>query len=150
MRDRQPSAARTAPRIFGWLLVGALTLGLTGCVYDDHLVFGATEKWVASDINIIPKTLGTIVISPFDAILAPWFMIGEQIARDDQYHPDHTYISYAGSRTIARSDMAWGYQMIASIFSIPIDTIYLLITGPIDMVWVLGFGDDGSAEVCED
>ena len=146
MRDRTPNTHRSAPRLFGWLLVGVLALGVTGCVHNDHLVFGATEKWVASDTHMIPKSFGVVFTSVFDAILAPWFMMGEQVFRDEQYHPDHKYISYSGSRTVARSDMAQGYQFVASVFSIPIDTVYLLLTGPIDLIWVLASDADTTME----
>ncbi|RKY19652.1 MAG: hypothetical protein DRQ55_10190, partial [Planctomycetota bacterium] len=145
MRDRTQTTQRSAPRLFGWLLVGVLALGVTGCVHNDHLVYGATEKWEASDQHMVPKAFGFIFPVVFDAILSPWFMMGEQIARDEQYHPDHRYISYAGSRTIARSDMGQGYKFFASIFSLPIDTVYLLISGPVDLIWILGFEDvDGA------
>lgn len=149
MRDTQIATRGTAPRFFGWLLVGILALSTTGCVYNDHLVFGATEKWVASDTHMIPKTLGTIVIAPFDAVFAPWFMIADQLVRDEQYSPNHKYISFSGSRTVARSGMAWGYHDIATIFALPIDIVYLPLTGLIDIVWVLTSDDDGCTGECE-
>lgn len=125
-----------------WLTAVVLVLGLStaGCSYNRHLTFGATEKWVASDMHTIPKVGGTIVLSLFDAILSPWFMIGDEF-RSERYHPDHKYLSYAGSRAIGRSAMPLGYQAIASIFSIPIETAYLPITGLIDLIRVVWFED---------
>ena len=128
---------RSAPRLTAWLLMGTLALGMSSCTYDNHLVFGATEKMAKSEIAVVPKWLGVLIISPFDAILAPWFQIYDQAARDPQYHPKHKYFSYSGSRVVGRADMHWGYELTASIFSYPIDTIYLLLTGPADLIWVL-------------
>lgn len=146
MWNRLPRTVRSAPRFAAWLVAGLVLVGATGCVHNNHLVFGATEKWTASDVHIVPKTLGTLVVAPFDAVLAPWFMIVDQGFRSEQYDPDHKYFSYAGSRTVGRAGMGWGYEIIASVFSIPIDTIYLLVTGPIDLIWVLGFEDVPAVE----
>ncbi|MCB9898294.1 MAG: hypothetical protein H6825_09850 [Planctomycetes bacterium] len=136
MSDRNPSKATV------WLTAVVLVLGMTssGCSFNNHLTFGATEKWVASDIHTIPKVGGTIFLSIFDSILSPWFMIGDEF-RSERYHPDHKYLTYAGSRAIGRSGMPLGYQFIASIFSIPIETAYLPITGLVDLVRVIWVDD---------
>jgi hypothetical protein len=125
------------------LLLCVLLLGNVGCVYNSHLNFGATEKWVASDVHTFPKVGGTIFLSIFDSLFSPWFMIADEF-RSEDYHPDHNYLTYAGSRTIGRSNMPLGYQAIASIFAIPIETAYLVITGPLDLIRVLCCGDDGA------
>lgn len=155
MRDCNPGSPRRAPRVAAWLLVGLLSLTFTGCYYNGHRTFGATEKLAASEVTVIPKTIGVLFSSPVDSLLAPWIMIFDQLRYDPQYDPNHKYISYAGSRVIARSDMEWGYSAIATIFAVPIETVYLLLTGPIDLIWVLGFeepndGDDDDDDDDED
>lgn len=127
---------------------------LTGCVYNDHASFGATEKWTTSDIHTVPKIVGTPFVAIFDSLVSPftafadqyeidwWFIIPVGIDRDEVYHPDHRYLSYAGSRVIGRSPMGLGYQWACSIPSILIETVWLVITGPIDLITVLA-DDDG-------
>lgn len=127
-------------------------LAATGCVYDDHASFGATEKWVESDINYVPKIIGTPFVAIADGIVAPataWVDQFEtfEFRRDEVYHPDHRYLSYAGSRVIARSGMGDGYKWGTSIFSIIFDTVWLPVTGIVDLVTVLS-DDDG--QVIED
>lgn len=141
MTVTQPSLAATLRRFVAPLALG-LILTVTGCYYNGHRNMGATEKWVGSDINYVPKIIGTLPIAIVDAVLGPFTMTWDQIAYDPQYHPKHKYFSYAASRTIARSDMGMAYMWLASIPTILIDTVYLLVTIPIDLVWVLGFGDD--------
>jgi len=138
-------SGRIAGRVTGWLAVCVLVVS-AGCSYNYHTNMGHTEKWVASDVHMIPKTVGTPILSIVDGILSPFTMIGDQIFRGEQYHPDHHYLTYAGSRTIARSHMGLGYQAVASIFTIPIETVFLPITGLIDLFGVMFFGDDGAAE----
>ena len=136
-----PTLARTLRRLVAPLTLG-LILSVVGCYYDGHRNMGATEKWVNSDINYVPKIIGTIPISIVDAAIGPLTMLWDQLAYDPQYSPRHKYFSYAASRTIARSHMGNGYIILASIPTIIFDTLYLIITGPIDVIWVLGFGDD--------
>ena len=130
-----------------WLLVGLLLVGSSGCSYNHHTNIAATEKWVASDVNVVPKVLGGILTSIVDAVFSPFTASFDYIYYDPQYDPDHEYLSYAGSRTVGRSDMPDGYQWMASIFTIPIETVYLPLTGLIDLVYVLWFedvpGDEG-------
>jgi hypothetical protein len=145
MRDCTPNPTRSAPRLFGWFLVGVLALGVTGCVHNDHLTMGANEKWVASDQHMIPKSLGTLIISPFDAIFAPWFNAIDQMSADEGSEPQIKYLSFSGSRTLALADQEWGYHVIGNIFTIPVDIVYLLLTGPVDIIWVLA-SDDTSDE----
>jgi hypothetical protein len=125
-----------APLALGLLLVTA------GCFYNGHRNMGATEKWVGSDINYVPKIIGTPFIAIVDAIIGPATMAWDQIVYDPQYHPNHKYFSYAASRTIGRSGMGMGYSWLATIPSIIIDTVWFPLTGLIDLVWVLGFGEE--------
>jgi hypothetical protein len=150
--DRRDSLLGTCSRRLAALSLGALLL--TGCVYNDHASFGMTEKWCESDIHTIPKIVGTPFVAIGDSLISPftafadqyeidwWFIIPVGIDRDEVYHPDHRYLSYAGSRVIGRSNMGLGYQWGASIPSILIETVWLLITGPIDLITVL-VDDDG-------
>ena len=127
------------------LALGVL-IGTTGCAYNRHRNFGATEKWVGSDMNYVTKTTGTFFVSIGDAIISPFTMLWDQLAYSPEYSPDHHYFSYAGSRTIARSDMGLGYQWVAMFPTLAIETVWLVITGPVDLVTVLAFGDDGPAD----
>ncbi len=150
--DRRASLLAAFSRRLAALSIGALLL--TGCVFNDHACFGATEKWTTSDIHTIPKIVGTPFVAIFDSIISPftafadqyeidwWFIVPVGIDRDEVYDPDHRYLSYAGSRVIGRSDMGLGYQWGASIFSILFETVWLIITGPIDLITVLA-DDDG-------
>ena len=135
-----------AKQSLGWILVAVLLSGTVACRYNGHRNMGATEKWVASDVHIVPKAFGLIFVPLFDAIFSPFTASIDYIGNDEQYHPDHKYLSYAGSRTIGRSDMGLGYQVWCSIFTIPIETVWLVLTGPIDLVNVLWFGDDAEDE----
>lgn len=141
MTVTQPTPAALLRRIVAPLAL-ALTLMLTGCYFDGHRNMGATEKWVNSDINYVPKIIGTPIIATVDAVFGPFTMAWDQMAYDPQYNVKHKYFSYAGSRTIARSHMNMGYQWLAGLPTIVIDTVWLIVTGPIDLVWVLGWGDD--------
>jgi hypothetical protein len=136
-----PTCARNFRRLIAPLALGLILL-VTGCYYNGHRNMGATEKWVMSDINYVPKIIGTPFIAIVDAIIGPATMLWDQVVYDPQYHPKHKYFSYAGSRTLARSDMGLGYLMLASIPAIIIDTVWLILTGPIDLIWVLGWGED--------
>jgi hypothetical protein len=127
-------------------VLGALLLS-TGCVYDNHRSFGATEKWVHSDIHTVPKIIGTPFVAIADGIIGPATAACDQWGSDELYHPDHRYLSYAGSRVIARSDMGHGYQWLASVPSIILDTVWLIVTGPIDLFTVLCCGDETGEEV---
>jgi len=153
--DRRDSLLAAFPRRLAVLAIGALLF--TGCVYDDHACFGATEKWCESDIPTIPKIIGTPFVAIGDSIISPftafadqfeirwWFIIPVGIDRDEVYDPNHRYLSYAGSRVIGRSHMGLGYQWGASFFSIIFETVWLVITGPIDLITVLA-DDDGKIE----
>jgi len=125
-------------------VVGALLLS-TGCIYDNHRSSGATEKWVHSDINYVPKIIGTPFVAIGDGIVGPFTAACDQWGDRPLYHPDHKYLSYAGSRVIGRSDMGEGYQWMASIPSLVLDTVWLIVTGPIDLFTVL-FSDQDSTD----
>ncbi|MHC4845951.1 MAG: hypothetical protein ACYTCU_07295 [Planctomycetota bacterium] len=142
----------TSPRFRPALLLLALALfiGTTGCAYNQHRNFGATEKWVGSDVDYVTKVTGTFFLSLGDSILSPVTMLCDQVARDPQYHPEHKYYSYSGSRTIARSDMGLGYQWMTMFPALIIETVWFPITGLVDMVTVLGFGDDMPMESYDD
>lgn len=118
----------------------------SSCAYNHHTNFGTTEKWVASEVNIVPKVLGSLLTSVVDSVFSPFTASFDALYYDEAYHPDHEYLSYSGSRAIGRSDMPGGYQAIASIFSIPIETAWLPLTGLIDLVYVLWIEDDDSGE----
>ncbi|MBM3984325.1 MAG: hypothetical protein FJ296_01325 [Planctomycetes bacterium] len=137
--DRAPQTSARTRRFAALALVVALAA--TGCVYDDHASYGATEKWVHSDVNYVPKIIGTPFIAIFDGLVSPATAAVDYMD-DDVYHPDHLYFSYAGSRVIGRSDMGGGYAWGASIFSIILETAWLPITGLADLVIVLT-DDDG-------
>ncbi len=126
----------------GLALSVLVLLASAGCTYNGHRTFGATEKIVASDVNYVTKIAGTAFVSLGDAILAPAEMIADQYEHGtNQYHPDHKYLSYAGSRAITRSDMGLGYQWMASIWSLVAETIYLPVTGSLDLLYILMAGD---------
>lgn len=121
-----------------WSLMAAgvlLTLA-TGCRFNDHYNYGATEKWVHSDLHTIVKTVGTPVVSFVDGVISPATMTVDQTT-DHVYHPDHEYMTYSGSRVIGRSDMGLGYQWLASVVSIPLETFWLIVTLPVDAAHVL-------------
>jgi hypothetical protein len=130
-------------KCMGLLVLGVLLTSSVGCTYNGHTNMGDTEKWVASGVNVFPKTLIMIPIVIFDSVISPFTAAYDQLFRDPQYHEDHKYLSYAGSRSIGRSQMGLGYQIVGSIFSIPIETVWLLVTGPVDLITVLVSGDDG-------
>lgn len=131
----------------GWavFLLGGVLLMSVGCSYNDHRVMGATEKWVASDIHTIPKAGGFLLLALGDAIVAPvsmWMDVdGNDWSATSPHHEDYKYFSYAASREIVRSDMGGAYQWVASLLSIPIETAYLVVTGPVDIVTILNDGD---------
>jgi len=131
-------------KCLGWLAVGVLVVGTVGCSYNRHTNMGTTEKWAMSDVHIVPKTLGLLILPPLDAVFSPFTMSGDLLFRDEQYDPAHKYLSYAGSRTIGRSPMGLGYQVLCSIFTIPIETVWLPVTGLIDLATVMIVGDDGT------
>ncbi len=122
-------------------VLGALLL-CTGCLYNDHRSFGATEKWVHSDINYVPKIIGTPFVAIGDGIVAPFTAASDQWGSRPLYNPNHKYLSYAGSRVIARSDIGDGYKWLASVPSLIFDTLWLIVTGPIDLFTVLGSDQD--------
>lgn len=138
-------SGRIAKQSLGWAVALVLITQLVGCAYDHHTNMGDTEKWIASDVHIVPKCIGLLVLPAFDAVVSPFTMSGDLIFRDKQYDPRHKYLSYAGSRTIGRSHMGLGYQIWCSLFTIPIETVWLIVTGPVDLITVLGWGDDGTA-----
>ncbi len=122
--------------------IGLLALGLAltlsvGCQYQGHRNFGATERFADSDINRPTKLIGTVPLALGDAIASPFTAWSDMDSDSGTYHEDHKYLSYAGSRSIARSDMSLEYQWIASLFAIPIETIYLIPTGIVDIVTIL-------------
>ena len=141
MDRRDPHFRAFSCRLAALAVVAAL---LTGCVYDGHVSYGATEKWVHSDINYVPKIIGTPIIAIVDGIISP-FTAACDVYDDHPYAPDHRYLSYAGSRVIGRSDMGLGYQWMASVPSIVLETVWLIVTGPIDLFTVL-WDDTGRAD----
>jgi hypothetical protein len=128
----------------------ALLIGTTGCAYNNHRNFGATEKWVASDVNYVTKITGTLFLSLGDSIISPATMLWDQVFSNSQYDPAHKYFSYSGSRAIARSDMGLGYQWMTMFPALLIETVWLVVTGPADMVTVLLLGDDMPMESYEE
>ncbi len=136
-----------ARRTLGWLAVGVLLLGTVGCFsYEGHTNMGNTEKWVASDVPWVARALWVPPVSIWDAVWSPFTASIDYIFRDPQYHPDHEFLSYAGSRTIGRSDLADGWKIYVSLFPIVIETVWLPLTGFVDLVTVVGFGDEGAPE----
>lgn len=121
-------------------LVMFLGLASSGCLYNGHRTMGATEKIEASDVNFVTKIGGVFFVSLGDSIIAPAEMIVDQTFIEPPYHPEHRYLSYAGTRTVARSDMGLGYQGMASVWSLVVETIYLPVTGTIDLVSILALG----------
>ena len=127
-----------------------LALGLlatTGCYFDGHRNMGATEKWVASDINDVPKAVATPLVAIVDSAISPATMLWDQVDYDPQYNPDHHYLSYAASRTIAHSHMSAGYQWLTLAPTLAFDTVWLVVTGPIDLGYVLVAGDEEPAKL---
>ena len=129
-------------KCLGLVVIGVLLTSSFGCTYNGHTNMGATEKRVASRVNVLPKVLVLLPISIVDSVFSPFTAARDQWFRDEQYHPNHEYLSYAGSRAIGRSDMGLGYEIMVSIFSIPIETVWLLLTGPVDLITVLVSDDD--------
>lgn len=144
-RETPVLSGSIARRTCAWLLVGLLLVSSSGCAYNQHTNFAASEKWVASDVNIVPKVLGSLFLAPIESVFSPFTAGFDYIYYDDQYHADHEYLSYAGSRTIGRSDMGLGYQGVASVFSIIIETAYLPLTGLLDLVYVIWIEEDEPA-----
>ncbi|HEX5010011.1 MAG TPA: hypothetical protein VFY71_06390 [Planctomycetota bacterium] len=127
-----PSRAFTC-RLAALAVVAAL---LSGCLYNGHYSYGATEKFVHSDMNVLPKAIGVPIVAIVDGIISP-FTAACDVYDDQPYSPDHRYLSYAGCRVIGRSDMALGYQWEASVPAIVLETVWLIVTGPIDLFTVL-------------
>jgi hypothetical protein len=133
--DRQPLSS-------GPVALGLLLLVSFGCKADDgHRNMGATVSVANSSLNYWTKPVGVLVVSVGDAVFSPLTMASDQMA-SKKYHKDHKWFSYAGSRTIARSDMGLEYQAIASIPTIIIETILLPITGTIDVIYAMNTGGD--------
>jgi hypothetical protein len=141
MRTPQTTSGAPIRRVTGALAL-ALLLVTTGCVYNGHRNMGATEKWQASGVHTIPKAIGFPFVAIGDSIISPATALCDYWSYDEQYHPDHEYLTYAGSRTIGRSDMGDGWQVVASVPSILFETLFLIVTGPIDLVTVLASDDD--------
>ncbi len=114
-----------------------LLCATTSCVYNDHRNFGMTEKWVASDVNHVAKTFTTPILAIGDSIISPATMIWDVTRPGPPYDLRHRYLSYSGSRVIARSDMGLGQQWLAMVPAFLIETAWLIITGPVDIVTVL-------------
>jgi len=134
-------------RLLTGLTVAVTLLAGTGCIYDQHRNMGATEKFEASGVHTIPK----LVLFPFtavtDSVISPATMLSDQIQFDDeQYDSRHHYYSYSGSRAIARSNMGAGWKMYATVPSVVIETVWLVVTGPVDLFTVLFAGDKGTSE----
>jgi len=126
-------------------VLGALLL-CTGCMYNGHRSYGATEKWVHSDINYVPKIIGTPVIAIVDGVIGPFTAACDEWSDRPLYNPNHKYLSYAGSRVIARSNISDGYKWLASVPSLILDTVWLLVTGPVDLFTVLFSDEDTDAK----
>lgn len=134
--------------LWSLLAAGVLLTLATGCKFNDHYNYGATEKWVDSDLHTIVKTIGTPVVAAVDGVISPATASVDQTA-DSTYHPDHDYMTYSGSRVIARSDMGPGYQWLASVISIPLETFWLIVTLPVDAAHALSVNKTHS-EVAHD
>jgi len=131
------------------LILSILLLSATiGCKYDDHRNMGATEALANSNLNYWTKPVGVLVVSVGDAVFSPFTMASDQMS-SERYHQDHKYFSYAGSRAIARSNMGLEYQAIASFPTILIETLFLPITGTIDVITAIN-SDDGESEDDDD
>jgi hypothetical protein len=137
--DRAPLFRNVSRRLA--LLTLGLLLFTTGCVYDNHACMGMTEKWTHSDVNYITKIIGTPVVSIVDSVIAPVTGLCDELD-PPSYSPDHEYLSYVGSRVIGRSTMGDGYKWMCSVPSIVIETVWLIVTGPVDLLTVL-FDDTG-------
>jgi hypothetical protein len=56
----------------GWVVGLVLLANLVGCAYNRHTNMGNTEKWVASDVHILPKCLVLIVLPAIDSVISPF------------------------------------------------------------------------------
>ncbi len=137
-------------RTLAGLSLAVLLVTATGCMYDHHRNMGATEKLEGSGLHTIPKAVLFPFVAITDSLISPITMACDLASHDEQYHPAHHYFSYSGSRTIARSQMGMGWQWAASVPSIIIETCWLIVTGPIDLVTVLVSGDETSDETTQD
>ena len=99
--DRAP-LFRNLSRRLAILSVGVLLFTTTSCVYDNRMCMGMTEKWVHSDVNTVPKIIGTPFLAIFDSVIAPFTDIRD-LAKDDT-----KYLSYCGSREVGYGTMGDG------------------------------------------
>ena len=131
-------------------ILGVLALVLvaaTGCRYNDHRTMGATQKLGTSDVSPIPKMLGTMIVGIGESIIAPLEATWDYATNDEQYADDHEYLSYAGSRTLKRSqDDMGGYMYMVYPFTVLIETVWLIVTLPVDAVYELAGSRDGPPE----
>ena len=117
----------------------ALCLALlvtAGCKYNGHRNMGATETIGTSELNDFAKPVGVFLVAIPDAVLSPFTMLADRIGGNN-YNGDHHYFSYSGSRVIADSHMGLEYQWLATAPTILIETVWLIITGPVDLITVL-------------
>ena len=137
-------------RNYGWLAAIVLTLsmgGVAGCTFNGATNWGMTRKWVQSDVNIFPKIVGSIPIGIIDGVISPFTALADYIGSDDEaYAAGEWYLSYAGSRTIADSTMPEGWRLGMSIISIPLDTVWLILSLPVDVITILCCGRDVDTE----
>lgn len=141
-KSHQPARRSAATLALAAFVLFASTFG---CAYNNHTNMGMTEKWVHSEVDIVTKSLGLLIVPVVDALISPLTMAGDLIFRDVQYHPAHQYLSYAGTRTVGRADFPYVYHWWTTIVAFVFETVYLPITGLIDLVAVLAFGDDGTS-----
>ena len=127
-------------RSYGWLAAIVLTLSIGGCVYNGQANWGMTRKWVQSDVDIFTRILGSIPLGIIDGVISPFTAAVDYIFIDDDYSPEEDFLSYAGSKTIAHSTMPEGWRLGMSIISIPLDTIWLILTLPVDAITTLCCG----------
>ena len=116
----------------------------TSCRYNDHRTMGATQKLATSDVTPISKMVGTMVVGIGESFIAPIEATWDYTFNDRQYADDHEYLSYAGTRTLKRDqDQMGAYMYAAYPFTVLIETVWLIVTLPVDAVYELAGSRDG-------
>jgi len=129
---------RAHPRSqFVGILATVALLVATGCSHNNHRTFGTTQRFVASDVPNLGKAVGTPFLAIGDSVISPAMMLVDHVEQEQQYVPEHVYTTYAGTRTVRRSDDMGAYKYFAMPFSAAIETVLLPATLVADAFWVL-------------
>ncbi len=113
------------------IAVAVASLLLTACSHNGIYTFGPTRKLVESSapgptiVTFSPfLAIGDCLMSPVTAYM--------DAANESGLDQPHEYLSFIGTRTIHRSDLAGGYKLGAFPLTTLIDLIWFPIGGIID------------------